>query len=76
MSEINDAKEVPEGIFPINLKKIDQYQQKDPKLLAKYKEGTFQKGYFCGVININLNLITCEDNIVIPSIIQSYILHW
>ena len=31
---------------------------------------------FCGGGNIYLDLITCEDNIVIPPIIQSYVLHW
>ena len=31
---------------------------------------------FCGEVNIYLNLITCEDNIVIPPIIQSCVFHW
>ena len=44
--------------------------------MAKYKEGTYQKGYFHGGSNIDINLITCEDNIVIASIIQSYELNW
>ena len=33
-------------------------------------------GSFNERIYINLNLITCEDNIVIPLILQSYVLHW
>ena len=44
--------------------------------MAKYKEGTYHKDYFCGGSNIYLNLITCEDNIGILPIIQSYALHW
>ena len=76
MTEINDTKEIPEGTFPVNLKLIKQHQQTEPSLLSKYKDGTYHTGYFHGESNIYLNLIKCEDNIVIPSIIQRYILHW
>ena len=44
--------------------------------MDKYEDGTYQFFYFCGGSNIDLNLRTCEDNIFIPSIIQSYVLHW
>ena len=44
--------------------------------MAKYKEGTYHRGYFCGGSNIYLNLITCEDNIVIPPILKIYVLCW
>ena len=76
MSEINDTKELPEGVFLINLKPINQYQRKDSRLLTKYKMGKYQKGYFCGGSHIYLKLITCEDKIFINAIIQSYVLHW
>ena len=76
MSEINDTKELHEGGFPINLKLIDQYQRKEPGLMAKYNMGMYQTGYFRGGSNINPSLITCEDNNDIPSIIQSLVLHW
>ena len=75
MPEINDIEKSPEGIFPINLKWIDQYQQKDPSIMAKYNMGTYNTGYFCGESNIYLNLITCTDNVVILSILQSYVLY-
>ena len=39
MSEINDIDELPEGVFPISLKIIDQYQRKFPILMAKYTTG-------------------------------------
>ena len=39
MSEINDAKESLECIFPIHFKNIDQYQRKDPILKANYTTG-------------------------------------
>ena len=38
--------------------------------------GTYHRGYFSGWVNINLKLITCEDKIFIPSIVQIYILNW
>ena len=76
MSEINYTKNITEGTFPINFKLIEKHQQKDPILVEKYKEGAYQKVSFRGGININLNLIICEDKIVIPSILQSYVLHW
>ena len=44
--------------------------------MAKYKTVTYKKGSFCGGINMNLNLITCEDKSIILSIIQSYVLDW
>ena len=62
--------------MPINFKLINYYQWKYPSLLAKYKMGMYHKYYFCGGINIYLNLIPCEDKIFITLILQSYILHW
>ena len=76
LSEVNDTEELHGGIFLINLKLIDQYQRKDPSLNAKYKMGAYKKGYFRGGSHININLVTCEGNIVIQSILQSYVLYW
>ena len=76
MSEINDIEEVPEGIFGINLKSIQEYQRTEPSITDKYKDGTYHKGSFSGGRNIDFNLITCKDKIVIPSKLQSYVLHW
>ena len=33
--------------------------------MDKYKEDTHQTGSFCGGINIDIKLITCDDKIVI-----------
>ena len=44
--------------------------------MDKYTTGTYQKGSFCGGSDINLNIITCNDKISIPSIIQSCVSHW
>ena len=76
MSEINDIEELPEGTFPIKLKLIQKYQQVEPSIIAKYNNGIYHKGYFRGVSNIYLNLITCKYKIFIPPKLQSYILHW
>ena len=76
MSEINDIEEIPEGNFPIILKWIHRYQRAEPSMIAKYKNGTYHKGSFYGVGNADLNFITCEDKIVIPEKLQSYIFHW
>ena len=76
VSEINDIKELPEGTFLINLKLIQKYQRSEPIIIAKYKNGTYYKGYFCGGRNIDPKLIMCEENIVIPSKIQINVLHW
>ena len=46
MSEINDTEELPEGLFPINLKLMNQYQRKYPILMDKYKNPTYKIGYF------------------------------
>ena len=43
--------------------------------MAKYKDGMYHKGSFRGGSNIDIEVITCKDNIVIPWKIQSYVLH-
>ena len=76
MSEINDTEELPEGIFPNNLKLIDQYQRKYPNLMAKYKNCPYKTGSFYVGSNTHLSLIRYKDNIVITLILQGYVLHW
>ena len=44
--------------------------------MAKYKNGMYHKGYFSGGSNTDIKLITCNNNIVILSKIQGYVLHW
>ena len=48
----------------------------EPILIPKYDDGMYHKGYFFGVINIDINLVKCEDKIFILSITQSYVFHW
>ena len=67
MSEVNYIEELPEGTFTINLKLMQKYQRLEPSIRDKYKDVKYHKGYFRGVSNIDLRLITCRDKIVIPS---------
>ena len=55
---------------------IPKYQQSEPTIIAKYKYCMYHKGYFHGGSNTGIQLIMCNDSIVIPSILQSYILYW
>ena len=55
----------------MNLKIDPKYQQSEPSIILKYKNGTYHNGYFRGGSNIDLKLITCEDKIVIMSNLQS-----
>ena len=75
MPEINNIEEIPEGNFRINLKLIAKHRRTEPSLMDKYKDSIYQKGSVCGVSSIYLNLITCDDKIVIPSKLQKYVLH-
>ena len=58
VSYINDNKEIHEGYFSINFKLIEKYQRTEPRLMDKYKYGTYHKGYFIGGNNIDISLIT------------------
>ena len=71
MSEINYTEELPDDVFPVNLKLIKKYQCKYTPVYWKYELDSFR-----GLINRYIKLIICEDHIFIPSILQSYILHW
>ena len=75
ISEIGYIEEWTEGIFPINLKLIGQFRQKDHRLMAKYHKCIYNTGSFFVRVNINLNFIMCEDNIFMPLILQSYALN-
>ena len=76
MSEINDIKRISEVTFRITLKFVQRYQQSYPTLMDKYNNDMYHKASFCGGINDNLSLIACMDKTAIPSIHQSYVLHW
>ena len=76
VSEINDIEELPERSLLNNLILITKYQWLETKIIAKYKNGMYQQGSFRGGSNIDVKLIICKNNILIPSKLQSYLLHW
>ena len=45
---------------------IQEYQRAEPIIKAKYKDGTYHEGSFCGGSNIDTKVLTCKDKIVIP----------
>ena len=47
----------------------------EPSITAKYIDGMYKHGYLRGGSNIDLKPLTCKDNIVIPSKLQSYVVH-
>ena len=54
--EINYNEEIHEGNFPINLKLIRKNQWKNPSLLTKYEEGTYQTGHLAEKVRYILTL--------------------
>ena len=56
MSKINYIDELPEFMFTINFKIINQYQRKYPSLTDKHKRATYKWSYFCGGRNRNFKL--------------------
>ena len=54
MSEINDIEKIPEDIFPINLKLIQLYQRSEPRLMTKYKNGTYNNVFEVLMAILNL----------------------
>ena len=57
--------------FLLIQKLIDQYQRKDPVLMAKDEMGKYQEGSFHGGSNIKLKHIMCKDTFVVLLIPQS-----
>ena len=55
---------------------IKIYQREEPSKKDKYTTSTYQNVSFCGGTNIDLKLISCKDNIIIPSKLQRYVVHW
>ena len=63
VSEINDIKNCLKVLYLFF--NDPKCQQEEPSIISKYKDGTYHKGSFCGIINTDLKLITGKDNIVI-----------
>ena len=66
VSEINGIDELTQGMFPIILNIIYQYQRKGPVSMAKLKCETYKHSYFRGVRNGYFKLITCKIKVLVP----------
>ena len=54
---------------------VDKYQRKDKELVAKIKCESYYTKYFC-VGGIITQLICRSDKIVMPTILQKYVVNW
>ena len=43
--------------------------------MARYNKVIYKTDYFCGIINININLKVCHDMIIILLTVQSFLLN-
>ena len=86
MSETYGIEELETGTFPLTYKNIDKYQRKDKQLLKILKRtidsnistdhtNNYHTKSFRGG-GKEIDLICREDKIVIPKVLQKYVLHW
>ena len=75
MSELYDIKELSEGMFPLYFKLIDHYHREDSILMEILNSVEYIKGCFCGIRNTK-NLVMFNDKIVIPQLLQRYVVKW
>jgi hypothetical protein len=86
MSETYGIEELETGTFPLTYRIIDKYQRKDTQLLKKLKRtidsntstdhtSNYHTKSFRGG-GKEIDLICREDKIVIPKVLQKYVLHW
>ena len=69
------VKKMDNNKFPLTYQNIDKYQQKDKYPVAKLKLENYHNKYFCGGV-ITTNLICLGVKMVMPMIIQKYIVNW
>ena len=75
MSEIYDTKELPEVTFPLSFKIVDRYQWKDSIVTEKLNSTENKKGSFRGILD-TIKLVTFKNKIVIPQLLQRYVVKW
>ena len=68
--------EILEGNFPIIFNIIEIYQYQYTDLTDNLKFIKYKRGYFLGVLNIYINLITFKVKFCIPSKIQIFVVTW
>ena len=76
LAELNDFDKLPDDIYPLTYKIIDQYQQQDPILKKTIKQSTmYTLEPFRGG-GKDRQLICYKGKIVIPTILRSRVLTW
>ena len=75
MSEFYDIEELTDGTFPLHFKFIDRHHLKYPILMERLNSVEYVKGSFRGGRN-TINFATFNDKIVIPQLLQRYVVKW
>ena len=75
MAESYDVEKLDNDTFPLTYKQIKHYQKTDKALLKKLEKGQYSENTFRGG-GKSLTLISKDDRIVIPKILQTYTLNW
>ena len=63
-------------MFPTAINIIDQCQQKKTRLKSKLKSAKYKLGSFRGQRNAIIDIITCDNKILIPQKLQRLVVTW
>ena len=69
-----DDKKFDSNTFPLIYQMINKYERTDNDLVEKLKFANYHTKYFCGGRNTFM-LIYKNDKIVVPTILQKYVVH-
>ena len=75
LSESYGQNELPKDTFPLTYKIFDNYQRKDKDIHAKLKDNVYHTKDFRGGGTTRM-LICHDDKIVVPKILQKYVVRW
>ena len=75
LAENYGVDDLPLDTFPLTYKIMDKYQRKDKEILNKLKMKVYHAKDFRGGGTTRM-LVCYNDKIVIPKILQRYVLHW
>jgi hypothetical protein len=75
LAEYYGMDDLPKDTFPLTYKILDKYQRKDKEILNKLKKKTYHANDFHGGGTTRM-LICRNDKIVVPKVLQQYVLHW
>ena len=75
LAEYYGMDELPKDTFPLTYKIFDHYQRKDKDIPKKLKNNTYHTKDFRGGGKVRM-LICHDDKIVVPKILQKYVVQW